>query len=371
MSAPAPQPFRPQAPEAAAARCTVGLLTWNAGEDGLACLRSLGAQTEPVFDLIWIDNASHDGTVERLCAEAPQLAPPHVNATNLGFCKPHNDAIAACRTRYYLALNQDVVLEADYIRALCDWMDQREDLALAGGLILITPGSEKLASTVANHTTAASEAQPSTPDGEPRVYSAGMAFPRGRFAFELGMGGPVRPEFNGRRIVPGVDGAAMILRVEACRAASLPQHEIFPEAFFAYGEEVDLAQRLARLGLACGVDGAARAWHRGQGSGGFGRASIRAGFFRNHWLVTLRNDGWPTILRDLPAIARGEWRYWLPEYRLSPRALWPALCGLAREWLAARRFYRSFERRHGPTAKRLRLNRDSAREALRALQRAD
>ena len=361
MTSPAPHPFRPAE---AAPRCTVGLLTWNAGADALACLTSLHAQSEPAFDLIWIDNASHDGTVPRLLAAFPTLPAPHVNPVNLGFCKPHNDAIAACRTPYYLALNQDVVLEPDYIRALCDWMDEREELALVGGLILMLEPPASFAPAAAQSSGEGSAPHPSAP----RVYSAGMAFPRARFAFELGMGGPIRPEFNTRRLVPAVDGAAMLLRVAACRRASFPAHEIFPESFFAYGEEVDLAQRLARLGLLCGVEGAARASHRGQGSGGLTQPAIRARFLLNHWLVTLRNDAWFTILRDLPYILRGELSFWLPEYLKSPAAVPRALAGLLRQFTPARRFYKTFEAQHGPTTQNLQANRRAAQSSLRALR---
>src|SRR6185295_19166477 len=102
------------------------------------------------------------------------------------------------------------------------------------------------------------------------------------------------------------------------RSASLPPDEIFPEDFFAYSEEVDLALRLARCGLRCGVDGAAHARHTGQGSGGLQRSEIRARFFLNHWLLTLRHDPWHDIIREFPYILRGEFQYWLPLYLRHP-----------------------------------------------------
>jgi GT2 family glycosyltransferase len=310
-------------------------------------VRSVLAQSEESMDLIWIDNASQDGTGARLRKEFPRLPKPTVNARNEGFCAPHNAAIEVCRTKYYLALNQDVVLEPDYICELCDWMDRDEGLALTSGLILMktTPGSSAGA--------------------PPRVYSAGMVFPRVRFAFELGMGGPVRKEYESRRDVPGVDGAAMMLRVEACRAASLPPEDVFPEIFFAYSEEVDLAMRLARLGLRCGVDGAARARHAGQGSGGLARPEIRARFFLNHWLLTLRHDRWRDILMELPYIIRGELQYWLPLYFRHPLATLRAKLMFPWRIAAARRFRRGFQKAHGPTDNRLR---DYKRRSLAALR---
>ena len=172
----------------AAARCTVGLLTWNAGADGVACVESVLAQSEGPLDLAWVDNASTDGTTTRLRERFPELPEPLVNPRNLGFCVGHNQALAACRTPYYLALNQDVTLAPETIEKLCDWMDERPELALVSGLILMPPESTK-------------QEEPGEASGtvwtEERVYSAGLVFPRARFAFELGMGRA------GRRALPG------------------------------------------------------------------------------------------------------------------------------------------------------------------------
>lgn len=320
-------------------RCTVGLLTWNAGTDGPVCAKSLLAQTERPLRLVWIDNGSTDGTPERLAEAFPALGSACTLGRNTGFCAGHNLGLSTCQTRYYLALNQDVVLAPDYVERLCDWMDARPDLALVSGLILDA-------------------------GDPPRVASAGLVYPRTRFPYELGMGGPVETRWRGRRIVPGVTGAAMMLRVGSCRSVSLPEGEVFPADFFAYHEEVDLAQRLARAGLVCGVEGAALATHAGQGSGGLATRRIRAGYFANHWLLTLRNESWTMILRELPWLLKGELRHWLPRYLKAPGAFLQGICMALGRAVAARRFYRAFEAAHGPTDEKLAAARA---ESLRAL----
>ncbi len=311
-------------------RCSVGLLSWNAGEDGRACVRSLLAQDEPI-EILWTDNGSTDGTVGRLRAEFPELPAPVVNERNLGFCAGHNAMLARCPTRYYLALNQDVVLAPDYVRRVCDCLDEEPGLALASGLILRGRGEP----------------------GESIIYSAGLVWPRARFPFELGMGREATPAERGRRRVPGVTGAAMILRVEACRAVALAPGEILPEDFFAYHEELDLALRLARAEQGCGVEGAAVAWHVGQGSGGIRQRPIRARYFANHWLLALRHEGWGKLARELPWLIRGELRHWLPRYLHSPLAAVAGAADALRRAPAARRAYRELERRHGPSRDRI------------------
>lgn len=337
-------------------RATVGLLTWNAGPFGAACVRSLLAQTEPV-DAVWIDNASTDNTIELIqnavgesnSAFRASFPTPIANSRNLGFCIGHNQALARCRTRYYLALNQDVILAPDYVERLCDWLDEDPQLALVSGLILWGD----------------------TADPQAKVWSAGLVWPRVEFPFELGMGRPPRPGDRLRRRVPGVTGAAMLLRVEACRGASLPPAEIFPAHFFAYHEEVDLALRLARAGLACGVEGQALAWHVGGGSGGLRQRSIRSHYFTNHWLLPLRHEPWPMLLRELPYRLRGELQYWLPRYLKSPIAAALGFCRALGQLVPARRFYRRFEAAHGRSGGRVAQLKLRALEALREKMRED
>ncbi len=344
-------------------RCTIGLLTWNAGPTGEICVLPSLRQTERV-EIIWVDNASTDDTPKRLRERCPKLPEPIINPRNLGFCAGHNQVLGLCRTPYYLALNQDAVIASDYVQKLCDWMDERPSLALASGLI-----------RRANLDRGSEITRDPTRDDSLQLYSAGLVFPRVRFPFELGMGrdptrDPVPEEYAGRRIVPGVTGAAMMLRVDACRAASLPETDadeptIFCPSFFAYHEEVDLAMRLARAGYECGVEGTACAIHGGQGSGGLRRRAIRARLFANHWLLTLRHDPWGLILREAPYILRGELQYWLPRYLRHPPAFLEALLILLRESPAARRFNRRFEARHGPSMKALGEYRDTSLRMLR------
>ena len=319
------------------ARCTIGLLTWNAGEQGSACIESIRRQTEPVA-VDWTDNGSRDGTPRRLAELWPDLPEPFINRDNLGFCAGHNQMLRTCRTPYYLALNQDAVLAPDYVARLCDWMDATPRLALASGLILWgeTAG-----------------AVPEAARAEDRVYSAGLVWPRVRFPFELGMGRPAAEAPRARRRVPAVTGSAMLMRVAACREVAVPRHHVFPADFFAYHEELDLALRLARTGWECGVDGAALAWHAGGGSGGMKRRMIRARYFANHWLVSLRNEPWSALARELPYLLRGELQYWLPRYVASPLAVIAGATRALRRMPRARRFYREFEIRFGPSAERV------------------
>lgn len=312
-------------------RCAVGLLTLNGQADAARCARSLLAQTETGVEIRWIDNASSDATIRRVREGAAEFPDPIVMERNVGFCEGHNRAFAATRAPYYLALNQDVFLAEDYIEKLCDWMDSEPKLAAASGLILNTGGVERL-------------------DPGATIYSAGMAMSRNRFPFEMRMGRPVRDEDRGRRFVPAATGAALLVRRSAIEAVSPVPHQIFPPEMFAYFEEVDLALRLARAGLRCGIHGEALAWHAARGQEGRSDPSVRAHYLKNHWLVTLRNDSWGQIARELPYILKGELTHYFRRYLRSPLQTLRAVGLVVGQLSNARRSYRWMEE-HFPSAK--------------------
>lgn len=296
-------------------RCAVGFLTWNGERDAARCARSVLAQTEPNLDICWMDNASEDATRRRVETEAPGFPKPVVLERNTGFCEGHNRAFAATSAPYYLALNQDAELAPDYAARLCDWMDAEPKLAIASGLILEgeMPASREI-------------------EKSSTIYSAGVAMGRGRFPFELRMGERVRDEDRGRRLVPAVTGAAMLIRRAAMAEFGEGPRDIFPPEFFAYFEEIDLALRAAQAGRTCGVDGSALAWHAARGRGGAANATVRAHYFKNHWLVSLRNDSWSELAAEAPHILKGELTRYFPQYVKSPKAAAKAV------WLALRQF---------------------------------
>jgi GT2 family glycosyltransferase len=302
-------------------RCAVGLLSWNGERDIAACVRSLAVQSEPDLEIRWIDNGSTDATIERAAAANGALPEPRRLARNVGFCAGHNLGLAETESPYYLALNQDAILAPDYIARLCDWMDEDASLAMASGLIL--------------------EMGERGADLNAPIASAGMAMGRGRFPFELAKGRAPDESTRARRIVPGVTGAAMMLRRSAMDRVADAPGEVFPAPFFAYFEEVDLALRVARAGMKCGVEGAAVAWHASRGLEGARSRELRAHYLKNHWLVTLRNDAWREMLADFPAILLGEAQWFAPRYFKTPRATVKAALATLRLAPEARRRFRA------------------------------
>jgi GT2 family glycosyltransferase len=89
---------------------SVVVVNWNAKDDTLACLASLERQTHRELEVVVVDNASEDGSVDAIRARFPGakvLAEP----TNWGFAEGCNRGIAVTTGPWIALLNNDA--EAD------------------------------------------------------------------------------------------------------------------------------------------------------------------------------------------------------------------------------------------------------------------
>ena len=87
---------------------TIVIVNWNTVGLLDDCLRSLGehAATGMTREIIVVDNASHDGSVEHLRREWPEVQ-VIANTENVGFCRANNQAIRASTGELLLLINTD------------------------------------------------------------------------------------------------------------------------------------------------------------------------------------------------------------------------------------------------------------------------
>src|ERR1700691_6820303 len=98
---------------------SVTLVTYNSGRFIKRCLESVLEQKYPNVEVIIIDNATTDGTVDLLeqFADSCQI---HYNDENIGFAAAQNQAIGLSSGDWVLTLNPDVLLLPNFIQALID-----------------------------------------------------------------------------------------------------------------------------------------------------------------------------------------------------------------------------------------------------------
>src|ERR1700758_3876675 len=98
---------------------SVTIVTYNSGRFIKRCLESVLAQRYPNTEIIIVDNASTDGTIDILEQFVDRCRVVY-NDENIGFAAAQNQAIRISGGEWVLTLNPDVLLLPNFIQALVD-----------------------------------------------------------------------------------------------------------------------------------------------------------------------------------------------------------------------------------------------------------
>ena len=98
---------------------SVTIVTYNSGRFIKRCLESVLAQRYANREIIIVDNASTDGTVDIL-EQFEGRCQIVYNDQNIGFAAAQNQAIQMSNGEWVLTLNPDVLLLPNFIQALVD-----------------------------------------------------------------------------------------------------------------------------------------------------------------------------------------------------------------------------------------------------------
>tara|TARA_B100000315_G_scaffold184167_1_gene173175 strand:- start:28558 stop:29583 length:1026 start_codon:yes stop_codon:yes gene_type:complete len=96
---------------------SVVVVNWNGKQHLKDCFSSLLKQTSPRLEIIMVDNASNDGSVNFMKENFPEVKLIQ-NNTNIGFGPAVNRGIAESESEYLIFLNNDLSLEPDCISEL-------------------------------------------------------------------------------------------------------------------------------------------------------------------------------------------------------------------------------------------------------------
>ena len=92
--------------------------TWNGLRWIADCLHSIERQHQPGAEIIVVDNASTDGTPDRVAGDFPQVTLLRLDR-NYGFAGGINRGLVVAHGEVLILLNQDVVLRDGCLQALC------------------------------------------------------------------------------------------------------------------------------------------------------------------------------------------------------------------------------------------------------------
>ena len=120
---------------------SVVIVNWNVCDLLRACLASLTQPKDEIakLEIIVVDNASSDGSVEMVRAEFPQVT-LIANRDNRGFTGGNNQGLAAARGRYVMLLNPDTEVLGDALPTLVNHMDAHPDVGLLGPQLFFPAG---------------------------------------------------------------------------------------------------------------------------------------------------------------------------------------------------------------------------------------
>jgi len=191
------------------------------------CLHSVykaakGIETE----IFVVDNNSVDGSAELIREKFPDL---HFieNKENVGFSRANNQAIKLAKGEYILLLNPDTVVEEDTFSKVTGFMDKHPE---AGGL------GVKMIDGKGNFLPESKRGLPTPWVAFYKMFGLSKLFPNSRKFGKYHLSYLNENEIHEIEIIAG---AFMLLRKE-----TLDKVGLLDEAFFMYGEDIDLSYRI-------------------------------------------------------------------------------------------------------------------------------
>lgn len=208
------------------------IVNYNVRHFLLHCLQSIKNSALKDLSLeIWVvDNASVDGAVGLVRKEFPDVN-IITNEKNIGFSAANNQAIAKMDSKYILLLNPDTVIEEETLQKCHDFMESHYDTGALG--VRMIDGTGKFLP----------ESKRKIPDiwnSFCKLTYLSDLFPTSEFFSGYNLGYLAEDETHE---IDVLCGAFMFIRQSVLKETGL-----LDEAFFMYGEDIDLSYRILKAG---------------------------------------------------------------------------------------------------------------------------
>ncbi len=108
-------------------KLSIAIVNWNTCELTKNCIQSILENTKGIsYEIIVVDNASTDGSIEVIENEFPQVRLVK-NSRNLGFAEPNNQALEISHGKYFLALNSDTIVHVNALEKMVYFLDSHPE----------------------------------------------------------------------------------------------------------------------------------------------------------------------------------------------------------------------------------------------------
>lgn len=247
-------------------RVSVVVPNWNGMAHLAECFDALRAQSYSDFEIIFVDNASTDDSVDWVRQNVPK-ARVIQRARNDGFAPMVNDGIRASDADYIALLNNDTRVDEDWLHELITALEQRREYDSAASRMMLYYERDKL--------NAAGD-----------VYRISVMAGVNRGLME-----PVAGYQRLERVLGACAGAALY------RSSFFRDVGLFDEDFFLIAEDTDINIRALIAGKRCLYVPDAVVWHKLRASiGGRPHEIIARLQDRNEAIVFAKGMPWPLLL---------------------------------------------------------------------------
>lgn len=226
-------------------KLSIIIVSWNVREDLIRCLRSIFENPPGCeFEVIVVDNASSDGTVETAKKDFPDIK-VIANTTNVGFAAANNWGFQKAGGQYLLLLNPDTIVQGGALDILIRFMDDNPAVGACGPKLLNDDGTTQLSVR-------------RFPTFRGALYRHTVLRNLGIFRKSYKNWLMKDFRYDNQADVEQLMGSALLVRRSA-----MEQVGPMDERFFMYYEEVDLCYRLKEAGWRIGFVPEATITHLG------------------------------------------------------------------------------------------------------------
>ena len=246
---------------------SVIIVNFNGGAYLNGAIQSLARQTRRDFEVILVDNASSDASLDLVDSSGLPAFTLLQETKNLGFARANNKAAQLARGTWLALLNPDTVAAEDWLDQVARGIERHPEVTSFASLQLDLNHPDRLDGTGDNY----------------------LAF---GFPWRGGYGQPAR-DTPAEGECFSACGASAILRRDVFLA-----HGGFDARLFCYCEDVDLGFRLRLAGERCIFLPNAVVHHAGTGT----TSSETAQYYghRNRIWIYAKNMPWPLLAITLP-----------------------------------------------------------------------
>jgi GT2 family glycosyltransferase len=258
------------------------------------CLPALFRQTYPNYEVLIVDNASTDASIEWVAETYPQATIIR-NQANLGYAGANNVGFDHARGEFIAVLNPDTEVDPLWLVELVAVLQASPEIGL------VTPKVVHM-------------------DRPAAINACGNDVTITGLTFCRGLDEPA-DRFNELQRVPAVSGAAFVIRHDL-----LDRIGPFDKSFFVYFEDTDLSLRAQLAGYTCVFVPRAIVRHQY-----IFKLNPRKCFYqeRNRYVTIFRLFRWPTLIALTPAMLLSEVIVWGYLVLRGPRIMWAKLCSYA------------------------------------------